>query len=598
MVEPVLILVCGCVVCWGLWRAQAAAQRAALARLQADHWQWSQSLADAMFDAVLIHRQGEVLAMNRALQHLLGCAASDWVGRNFSSAAVSTQATALRAELSAPGPALVEFTLIGVNEAEHLVEMRSQLMPHEGRPATITAMRDVTAARAAAAQIHKLLNQDRLTGLANRVLFMQRLAAALEAAEADRTKMALLCLDIDQLKAVNLQLGRARGDMLLRQLAARLTALVRGSDVVGRLSGDKFGIIQNRVSATGQAMNLAARLEDSLARPFLVDGQMVKISLSVGVALYPDHGAEADALMQACNQALQQAAASGGGCSRLFDPVTARDPPPIPPAFTAPPVLRPGLSEPQRLTQDLRGALARGEMSVEYQPVFRAGDLSLAGFEALARWHHEHAGWVSPSVFIPLAEQAGLIEEIGSFVLEQACKRAAAHGGDIVMAVNISPVQLRNQGFARQVAGILQASGLAPARLELELTESFLMEQHETACTALSALRAIGVSVALDDFGTGYSSLSYLCDFPFSRLKIDKRFVQAAGRDDSAKTIICAIVTLAKNLRLHVTAEGVETPGQLQFLQSQGCQLLQGFLLGRPSKHMRVALDPSLLALT
>ncbi|HQT65150.1 MAG TPA: bifunctional diguanylate cyclase/phosphodiesterase [Acidocella sp.] len=598
MIEPVLILVCGCLACWGLWRAQAAAHRAVLARLQADHWQWSQSMADAMFDAVLIHRQGEVLAMNRALQHLLGCAASDWVGRNFSSAAVSTQATALRAELTAPGPVLVEFTLIDVNEAEHLVEMRSQVMLHEGRPATITAMRDVTAARAAAAQMHKLLNQDRLTGLANRVLFMQRLAAALETAEADRTKIALLCLDIDQLKAVNLQLGRARGDVLLRQLAERLTALVRGCDAVGRLSGDKFGIIQNRVNAVGQAMNLAARLEASLARPFLVDGQMVKISLSVGVALYPDHAAAAEDLMQACNRALKQAAASGGGCSRLFDPVSARDPLQIMVPFTAPFVLRPGLSEPQRLTQDLRGALARGEVSVEYQPVFRAGDLSLAGFEALARWHHEHEGWIAPSVFIPLAEQAGLIEEIGSFVLAQACKRAAAHGGDVVMAVNISPVQLRNQNFAKQVASLLQRAGLPPARLELEVTETFLIEQEDVARNALAALRDIGVGLALDDFGTGYSSLSYLCDFPFSRLKIDKRFVQAAGRDESAKTIICAIVSLAKNLCLQVTAEGVETPGQLQFLQAQGCQLLQGFLLGRPSKHMRVALDPSLLALT
>jgi EAL domain-containing protein (putative c-di-GMP-specific phosphodiesterase class I) len=245
-------------------------------------------------------------------------------------------------------------------------------------------------------------------------------------------------------------------------------------------------------------------------------------------------------------------------------------------------VFRAGLTETQRLAQDLRGALSRGEISLEYQPVFRTRDLSLAGFEALARWLHPADGWVPPATFIPLAEQAGLIHEIGGFVLEQACRRAAAAGGNLIMAVNISPAQFRSPNLAPQITTILRKTGLTPGLLELEVTESLLIENAEAAKSALKAMRAIGVGVALDDFGTGFSSLSYLCDFPFSKLKIDRRFVNALGRDENAAAVITAILSLARNLNLDVTAEGIETPSQLAFLQEQGCHLAQGYLLGRP----------------
>jgi EAL domain-containing protein (putative c-di-GMP-specific phosphodiesterase class I) len=352
----------------------------------------------------------------------------------------------------------------------------------------------------------------------------------------------------------------------------------------------------NRMQATASALATAFN------QAFVIEGQMVKASVSIGMAIYPDHAADAEGLMRAADFALEIAAEAGGGDSHVFSHAEAQTldtrsrgtrrtqtraiASRAAEARVPPDTVESNPAEAQLLAQDLRAAVRRGELSLEYQPVFRARDLSLAGFEALCRWRHPLKGWIPPNVFIPLAEQAGVIHEIGAFVLETACAKAASTGETYVMAVNLSPLQFRDPQLAPKVSEILRRTGLNPSLLELEVTESLLIEDAAAAQNSLKALRAIGVSVALDDFGTGYSSLSYLCDFPFTRLKIDKRFVQALGQDANADAIVTAIVALARNLKLEVTAEGVETVPQLTALQELGCNLVQGFLLGRPGTHV------------
>ncbi len=599
-------------LCVVFTRLESLVYRKALARDQEVLRLWSKRLADAAFDGLFIHRNGTILTMNRALLRLLGYRESEILGQNFATFAQPAQAANLRAELEAPASEITEFTLLTVDKVERRVEISSQTIEHEGMPATVTAVRDVTRARADRERIDLLLHHDPMTGLANRALFSKNLAAAVALNDSAGGTTALFVMDVDQLSAVNDRLGRAGGDQLLRQLANRIKVLAHESDTVARISGDKFAILQPHTGAPNRAQALAARLETALAQAFVVDGQMVKASISMGMAIYPDHSTDAEGLLRAASFALKRAAESGGGVFHMFSHAEAQAAeaeaqaqaeaqaaaqaaaPSQPPARTLPfrPGHQPAPEGPQAaapaLAQDLRAAIRRGEISLEYQPVFRARDLALAGFEALARWRHPLHGWIPPATFIPLAESAGVIHDIGSFVLEAACTKAAAAGpgSDYVMAVNLSPLQFKDPQLAPKISEILRRSGLKPALLELEVTESLLIEDAQAALASLKAMREIGVNVALDDFGTGYSSLSYLCDFPFTRLKIDKRFVHALGKGQNAEAVIAAILSLARNLKLEVTAEGVETAAQLTALQELGCHLVQGFLLGRPGTHV------------
>ncbi len=569
---------------------------------------WTRRLADAAFDGLLIHRNGTILAMNRSLLRLLGCREAELLGQNFATMAVPAQAGQLRAELEAPASEVVEFTLVTVDKVERRVEMSSQSIEHDGLPATVTAIRDITRAKADRERIDLLMHHDQLTGLANRTLFAERLTGAIAQNDMAGGTTALLVMDVDQLKAINDRLGRAGGDQLLRQITGRLRTIAHESDTVARIGGDKFGIVQPHTGAPNRLQAMVSKLEVIFSQAFVIEGQMVKASVSIGMAVYPDHAADAEGLMRAADFALGIAGAGGGGVSHMFSHAEAENPERVPGGGVAGGARRgdkraieargvearqaqmdsvqAGPAEAPLLAQDLRAAIRRGELSLEYQPVFRARDLSLAGFEALCRWRHPLKGWIPPGIFIPLAEEAGVIHEVGAFVLETACAKAAAAGETYVMAVNLSPLQFRDPQLAPKVSEILRRTGLNPSLLELEVTESLLIDDAAAAQNSLKALRSIGVSVALDDFGTGYSSLSYLCDFPFTRLKIDKRFVQALGQDANADAIVTAIVALARNLKLEVTAEGVETVAQLTALQELGCNLVQGFLLGRPGTHV------------
>jgi len=547
---------------------------------------WSKRLADAAFDGLLVHRDGTILAMNRALARLLGYRESELIGQNFATLAPPAEARALRAELEAPAVEISEFTLLTVDKTERRVEMSSQTIEHDGMPAIITAIRDVTSARADRERIDLLLHHDPMTGLANRSLFSKNLAAAVALNDSAGGATALFVMDIDELSAVNERLGRAGGDQLLRQIANRIKLLTHESDTVARISGDKFAIVQPHTGPANRTEALAALMEAALAQPFIIDGQSVKATFSMGMAIYPDHATNAEGLLKSANFALKRGAQSGGSGFHMFshaDVEAAEAKSDI--ALNAP--VNAQQAAAPSLAEDLRAAVRRGEITLEYQPVFRSRDLELAGFEALARWRHPLHGWIPPSTFIPLAESAGVIHDIGNFVMEAASARAAIGlAGEFVIAVNLSPVQFRDKQLAPKISEILRRTGLNPANLELEVTESLLIEDAEAARASLNAMREIGVSVALDDFGTGYSSLSYLCDFPFTRLKIDKRFVHALGKGQNAEAVITAILSLARNLKLEVTCEGVETAAQLSILQELGCELVQGFLLGRPGAHV------------
>jgi len=572
-----------------------------LARDQAALRIWSKRLADATFDGLLIHRNGVILSMNRSLQRLLGYRESELLGRHFATLAAPAQAAGLRAELEHPAGEITEFTLLTVDKAERHVELTSQSIAHEGKPATVTAIRDITRARADRERIELLLHYDPMTGVANRALFSKTLAAAVKWNDRAGGTTALFLIDIDRMSALNERIGRAGGDELLRQIANRIKRLTGEPDLAARINGDKFAIVQPHDGAPDRAQALAATLEDALAQGFIIGGEMVKITTAMGMAVYPDHAIDAEGLLNAANFALRRAAQTGGGGFHMFShaafqaaetPVeSAGQSQATPRALPFRPLQRPALhmaaqDRAASLAEDLRAAVPRGEISLEYQPVFRSRDLGLAGFEALARWRHPLHGSVPPATFIPLAESAGVIHDIGNFVMEAASARAAANlGGDYVIAVNLSPVQFRDKQLAPKISEILRRTGLKPSLLELEVTEGLLIEDAEAALASLKATREIGVRVALDDFGTGYSSLSYLCDFPFTRLKIDKRFVHALGKNQNAQAVIAAILSLARSLKLEVTCEGVETPAQLRILKELGCELVQGFLLGRPGIH-------------
>jgi diguanylate cyclase (GGDEF)-like protein/PAS domain S-box-containing protein len=551
--------------------------------------QWSRRVADATFDGLLVHRNGTIVAMNRALLRMLQLREREMLGQAFAALAPADDGGALRNELEAPGSGVVELRLLRADKSEVTVELFSQPTQHDQLPATISAIRDVTEARADRARAERLLNYDSLTGLANRKMFLDRLRAGVAANDAVGGATALFVLDLDHFKQMNEQFGRNGGDTLLRQLSAKLAGLIDPADALGRISGDTFAIMQSYRGAANRAMALASRLESAFTESFLIDGQMVRISVSIGLAIYPDHATDAEALLKAASFALGLAAAGGGGTCHVFAHAEANAAQAAHETGGRGGLAMPGLAgqsgksaDEQKLKKDLRAAIPGGQISLDYQPIFHARDLQLAGFEALCRWRHPEKGLIPPVEFIPLAEQAGLIHELGAFVLESACTEAAGSGKEIVMAVNLSPLQFRDPQLPQRITNILRKTGLRPDQLELEVTESLLIDNAAAARAALTTIREIGVSVALDDFGTGFSSLSYLSDFPFNRLKIDRKFTQALGREPNAEAIIGAIVSLAHSLRLEVTAEGVETPGQLAFLQEQGCHLVQGFLLGRP----------------
>jgi PAS domain S-box-containing protein len=438
---------------------------------------------------------------------------------------------------------------------------------------------DIEARKSAERQIAHLATHDPLTDLPNRARFHERLDDLLSTHGATGRSLAVLCLDLDRFKAVNDTFGHVFGDDLLREVARRLAARLGAGDIVARLGGDEFAIL--RVGAGGETQarrdddetppgdfealrGLAEDLIEAIGRPIVIDGETASVGLSIGVAVAPPEGIAGDKLFKNADLALYRAKKEGRETFRFFEPAMLVE-----------------ADERRRLEAALRRALANGEFDLHYQPFVDIATGRVTGFEALARWRHPERGLVPPQAFIALAEETGLIVALGEWVLRAACAEAATWPSDLRVAVNISPVQLQRGFLAESVVSALAASGLPARRLELEVTESALLQAEEQVTRVLNDLRTLGVRAAIDDFGTGYSSLGYLCKFPIDRIKIDRSFIQRLS-DATAAAVVHAIIGLGRQLGMAVTAEGIETPEQLEMVREAGCAEVQGFFFSPP----------------
>ncbi len=450
--------------------------------------------------------------------------------------------------------------------------MRDAPIPHTERTdelgtvaQALKNLQEQTAERARAeALVNHMAHHDALTMLPNRVRFRENLRQELLRVRPDQP-IAVLCLDLDDFKAVNDTLGHPIGDALLKSVAQRLSACLHDSDTVARLGGDEFAIVQVAGAQPVAATVLAQQLIETMAEPFEIEGHSVVIGTSAGIALAPNDGSDPDELLKNADMALYRAKAEGRGTYRFFEARMDAD-----------------MQARRLLEVDLRGALARNEFEVHYQALVDLNSAKLNGFEALLRWRHPERGLVSPAQFIPLAEEIGLITPIGAWVLRQACMDAAGWPDDLTVAVNLSPVQFRSKSLTLDVVAALGASGLPARRLELEITEAVMLQETETTLDTLSQLKALGARISMDDFGTGYSSLSYLRKFPFDKIKIDQTFIRDLASRPESLAIVRAVAGLGSTLGIATTAEGVETMEQLRAVRAEGCTQVQGFLLGKP----------------
>jgi diguanylate cyclase (GGDEF)-like protein/PAS domain S-box-containing protein len=433
----------------------------------------------------------------------------------------------------------------------------------------VVVFRDVSEARAMALQMLHSAQHDFLTGLPNRMLLNDRVGQAITLAQRHTKKVAVMFLDLDGFKHINDSLGHPIGDRLLQSIAKRLVNCVRGSDTVSRQGGDEFIVLLSEMEQSEDAAIKAARLLRAVAEPYSIGQHDLHVNMTIGVSVYPDDGLDAETLIKNADTAMYQAKENGRQCFQFFKPA-----------------MNVRAVERQSIEESLRRALKRHEFALHYQPIINLSTGAITGAEALLRWTHPVRGPVSPAQFIPVAEDCGLILPIGKWVLREACAQARAWldaGLPLAtMAVNISAMEFRDEKFLEGVFAILKDTGLDPASLELELTESVLMKRAESAASVLQALRARGVQLAVDDFGTGYSSLSYLRKFPIDALKIDQSFVRQITTAPDETTIVTAVISMGRSLKLRVVAEGVETQEELAFLQAHHCDEAQGYLFSRP----------------
>jgi diguanylate cyclase (GGDEF)-like protein/PAS domain S-box-containing protein len=434
----------------------------------------------------------------------------------------------------------------------------------------INVVEDVTERRRADEKIAHLAHYDALTDLPNRVLFREQIECELRKADGGE-RFALLYIDIDEFKGINDSLGHHVGDELLKTVATRIRGCIKPGDLIARLGGDEFAVIQTAIGSTADVEDFVARIYEAIRQPCQCLGHQLSTDASIGIALAPQDGTELDQLIKHADLAMYAAKAGGRRIHRFFEP-----------AMDA--------SAKARLTmeQDLRQALVDGSFEIHYQPLVDLRSDEVTGCEALLRWRHPERGMISPAEFIPVAEDTGLINELGDWVLRTACAEAATWPDHIRLAVNVSPVQLKCQTLALKIAGALAATGLKASRLELEITEAVLIRDDEAALAILHQLRAVGVRIALDDFGTGFSSLSYLKRFPFDKIKIDRCFVSDISEADGSSSIVQAVVNIAAALHMTTTAEGVETEAQRELLRRLGCTEMQGYLFSRPKPAAEV----------
>ncbi|MBT2296126.1 EAL domain-containing protein [Pseudomonas fluorescens] len=534
-------------------------------------------------DAITITERdsGRYLEVNDGFCRLTGYRADEVIGHTVYEVGIwaeEKQRMALLTELELKGR-VHHQEMLGRNKRGEILTVEVSVEPimlNETACLLLTA-RDVSLLRNAEAQIRHLAYHDPLTNLPNRALLMDRLSQQIALLKRHNLRGALLFLDLDHFKHINDSLGHPVGDTVLKIITARLEASVRLEDTVARLGGDEFvvllsGLEGTRSDVSQQVQNLADTLRELLSEPMFLDGQRLQVTPSIGMALIPDHGSTPTDLLKRADIALYRAKDSGRNTSQMFHSTMQK-----------------AASERLRMETDLRQALARGEFSVHFQPQVDARDNRIIGAETLVRWHHPELGAQSPNEFIKVLEDSGLILEVGTWILEEACngfKQLIAKGKidplQFSLCVNISPRQFRQSDFVERIESCLATYGLPNAMLKLEITEGIVIQNLDDTIAKMRRLKKIGVSFAMDDFGTGYSSLTYLKRLPVDTLKIDQSFVRDATSDPNDTEIIRAIVAMARSLELEVIAEGVETPEQLSFLQGLGCHLYQGYLHSRP----------------
>ena len=441
----------------------------------------------------------------------------------------------------------------------------------DGRDGYLVALVDITERRKAEARIAHMAHHDGLTNLPNRDFYQDHLRQALERSKAGHKRVAVLGVDLDLFKNVNDAFGHPMGDRLLKAVAERLRAEVRGDNLVARLGGDEFAIVLAADVSPNEASDFSTRLIKVLSASYEIDGIELVVGASIGIALSPGDGETCEELMRNADMALYRAKSDGGGVHRFFEREMDRQ-----------------AQKRRDMERDLRSAFANDEFELHYQPLVDIAADQIIGFESLLRWRHPEKGMISPAEFIPVAEDIGLIVSLGEWVLREACAEAAKWPAEIKVAVNLSPVQFRSRNLVQAVISALAHSGLSPLRLELEITESIFLAETEANLAILHQLRELGVGISMDDFGTGYSSLSYLRSFPFDKIKIDRSFVKDLADRPDCVAIVRAISSLGRSLNITTIAEGVETVDQLDRLRAEGCDQVQGFLFSaaRPAAEI------------
>jgi len=422
---------------------------------------------------------------------------------------------------------------------------------------------DVTERRRAEVQIAHMARHDGLTDLPNRALLRERLEQELKRVKRGDS-LAVLCLDLDHFKSINDTLGHPIGDELLKLVADRLRSCTREPDTIARLGGDEFAIIMTQMHQPGDAAVLCRRIRESIIKPYQVDGHQIVTDISIGISIAPFDGSEPDQLLKNADMALYGAKGDGRGTYRFFEAEMDKR-----------------MRERRDLEMDLRQALNNGQFALHYQPLVNLRTHEITAFEALLRWNHPTRGLISPADFVPIAEETGLIVPIGEWVLRTACQETANWPGHVKVAVNLSPAQLKSKNLLPMIVSALADCAIQPNRLQLEITETMLMQNTFATLNTLHQLRKLGVQIAMDDFGTGYSSLSYLRSFPFDKIKIDRSFIQDLSNGAEPRAIVHAVTGLAKCLNMISTAEGVETQQQLDTLEAVGCTEMQGYLFSR-----------------
>src|SRR3954469_8938003 len=512
---------------------------------------------------LLANRSAETI-LNRRREDATGLTASDI----FNPREAKLNTARDEAAIKKRGRLVKEHPISTKDGLRLFLTRRMTVLYEAGEPQyLIKTHEDVTDRRQTESRMAHMAYHDGLTDLPNRAAFLQALTQMIEACEGTGEEFAVLCVDLDGLKEVNDVFGHAHGDKLLVEVAQRLQDSARGG-VVARLSGDEFGlIIDGKQPDAGLA--LAQQIGDAVAKEFQIDGRPVRAGVTTGMSIFPHNGADAASLLANAGAALFRAKQKSRGTISLFQPEMDQQ-----------------IRDRRVLHQDLSMAIKNGELSLAFQPQGTAGhsvaESDIIGFEALARWQHPVRGQVSPAEFIPIAEESGLIVEMGEWILREACREAASWPTPLQVAVNLSPAQFMHGDVVGLVHSILIATGLAPGRLELEITEGVLIEDFDRGLALLRRLKALGVRISMDDFGSGYSSLSYLQAFPFDKIKIDRAFVINVGRNPQSAAIIRAVIGLGHGLEMSIVAEGVETQEQLAFLAAEGCDAVQGYFLGKP----------------